>query len=109
MAAKQAPATPQNSWVVIALKRLSILARDKIVPLSCVAAIYYRVARKTWFVHRGLPYHLPIAEASAEGAALAAADCPSVTVYKDYSELLEKQTLDVIDIVLPNHLRFDAV
>ncbi len=49
-----------------------------------------------------------IAEASDDGAAQATKEYPNATVYRDYSELLANETLDVVDIVLPNHLHKDA-
>lgn len=49
-----------------------------------------------------------IAEASEDGAAQARSDYPNAAVYGDYAELIEKEAVDVVDIVLPNHLHFDA-
>ena len=49
-----------------------------------------------------------IAEVSDAGFTAAQADYPDGKVYRDYDELLANESLDVVDIVLPNHLHFDA-
>src|SRR4051794_38238117 len=45
-----------------------------------------------------------VAAHSAESCAKAKADHPSARVYADYRELLAKEELDVVDVVLPSHL-----
>jgi myo-inositol 2-dehydrogenase/D-chiro-inositol 1-dehydrogenase len=45
-----------------------------------------------------------VAARSAESRARAAADHPGSRVYSDYTELLRREELEVIDIVLPSHL-----
>jgi myo-inositol 2-dehydrogenase/D-chiro-inositol 1-dehydrogenase len=49
-----------------------------------------------------------IAERSEENRAAAQASHPAVTVYADYHEMLRQEKLDVVDIVLPPHLHFEA-
>lgn len=51
---------------------------------------------------------IAIAEASEEGAAKAKSTYPSATIYRDYADLLAREAIDVVDIVLPNHLHYDA-
>lgn len=49
-----------------------------------------------------------IAEASEAGRAKAREIYPDATIYDSYEELLETESLDVVEIVLPNHLHKDA-
>ncbi len=45
---------------------------------------------------------------SETSQAAARADFPDVTVYGDYRELLARETLDAVDLVLPSHLHREA-
>jgi myo-inositol 2-dehydrogenase / D-chiro-inositol 1-dehydrogenase len=49
-----------------------------------------------------------IAEQSDENRAAAQAAHPSVRLHKDYREMLRAEQLDVVDIVLPPHVHFEA-
>ncbi|SPE58989.1 Oxidoreductase domain protein [Verrucomicrobia bacterium] len=47
--------------------------------------------------------------AHSEGSRAAAKTlCPEAAIYADYYEMLEKEALEVADIVLPSHLHFEA-
>lgn len=45
---------------------------------------------------------------SAESRQRAEHDHPGVQVYADYRELLERETLDLVDVVLPSHLHYEV-
>lgn len=45
---------------------------------------------------------------SAESQAQAHADHPLARIYGDYREMLDREQLDLCDVVLPSHLHFDA-
>jgi myo-inositol 2-dehydrogenase/D-chiro-inositol 1-dehydrogenase len=49
-----------------------------------------------------------IAARSDKTRAAAAADHPSARVYDDYHTMLERESLDVVDVVLPTYLHYDA-
>jgi len=49
-----------------------------------------------------------IGERSDENRARAAAEHPGATCYADYREMLGREKLDAVDIVLPPHLHFEA-
>jgi myo-inositol 2-dehydrogenase/D-chiro-inositol 1-dehydrogenase len=49
-----------------------------------------------------------IAELSEEGRENARAQYPDAAIYESYEELLDRESLDVVEIVLPNHLHHDA-
>ncbi len=49
-----------------------------------------------------------IAEHSEQNRATAQATHPEVAVYADYREMLRREKLEVVDIVLPTHLHFEA-
>jgi myo-inositol 2-dehydrogenase/D-chiro-inositol 1-dehydrogenase len=49
-----------------------------------------------------------VAARTAESRDRARADHPSVRVYSDYTELLRREELDAIDVVLPSHLHHAA-
>ena len=45
---------------------------------------------------------------STESADAARRDYPDAAIYADYRELLERESLDLCDIVLPSHLHYDV-
>jgi myo-inositol 2-dehydrogenase/D-chiro-inositol 1-dehydrogenase len=45
---------------------------------------------------------------SAESQAAARVDFPTATIYADYRELLQRETLDAVDLVLPSHLHHEV-
>jgi myo-inositol 2-dehydrogenase/D-chiro-inositol 1-dehydrogenase len=49
-----------------------------------------------------------VAARSDQTRATALADHPSARVYADYRDLLAREQLDVIDVVLPSHLHFEV-
>ena len=49
-----------------------------------------------------------VAEPSAQARAAAQTTHPDVTFYSDYRTMLEREKLDVVDLVLPPHLHFEA-
>jgi myo-inositol 2-dehydrogenase/D-chiro-inositol 1-dehydrogenase len=49
-----------------------------------------------------------VAARSEASCARARADYPTVRIYSDYTELLAKEELDVVDVVLPSHLHYEA-
>ncbi len=49
-----------------------------------------------------------VAEANDENRAKAQAAHPSVTVYSDYREMLAKEHLEAVDIVVPPHLHYEV-
>lgn len=49
-----------------------------------------------------------LAEQSEESRASARASHPAVRLYSDYREMLDQEKLDVVDIVLPPHLHYEA-
>jgi myo-inositol 2-dehydrogenase / D-chiro-inositol 1-dehydrogenase len=49
-----------------------------------------------------------VAEPSAQARAAAQATYPEATFYPDYRAMLEREKLDVVDLVLPPHLHFEA-
>jgi len=49
-----------------------------------------------------------IAERSEENRAAAQANHPTATVYADYREMLQREKLDAVDIVLPAHVHYEA-
>jgi len=49
-----------------------------------------------------------IAEESQESCEAAREDHPQAAIYRDYRELLDRERLDAVDIVLPPHLHFAA-
>jgi myo-inositol 2-dehydrogenase/D-chiro-inositol 1-dehydrogenase len=49
-----------------------------------------------------------IAARSEKTRSTAQTDHPKVHVYEDYHQMLEREQLDVVDVVLPTHLHFEA-
>ncbi len=49
-----------------------------------------------------------VAEPSESNRATAQAGHPAVPMYADYREMLRRETLDVVDVVAPPHLHFEA-
>src|SRR5512133_1711634 len=49
-----------------------------------------------------------IAEYAEENRAAARATHPEVAIYTDYREMLRREKPEVVDIVLPPHLHFEA-
>lgn len=45
---------------------------------------------------------------SPENAAAARADHPRATIYHDYRDMLDRESLDLCDVVLPSHLHYDV-
>lgn len=57
---------------------------------------------------RGAGRLCAVAERSPESLAAARAEHPGAAFYSDYREMLAKERLDVVDIVLPPHLHHEA-
>ncbi len=49
-----------------------------------------------------------VAEPSAQARAAAQATYPTAKFYADYREMLQRENLEVVDLVLPPHLHFEA-